>query len=515
MLAAACLLAMSAPVSAAWLEARTDHFIVYSEGKERAVRDFASRLERFDQGMRIIRGLPDRPEDRANPLTVYVVDNQEAVRKLCAGGRSINKSGCGEVAGFYQGHVEGSVAFTPRYSGNGNKLDLSAQIVLFHEYSHHVMLANFSAAYPEWFVEGFAEFNSTARFDKDGIIGFGVAAMHRAYGLVYGTSMPIEELLTGETGKMNGEKSDVFYGRGWLLTHYLTFSETRDGQLAKYLNAVNSGVSSLDAARSAFGDLKTLDKELDTYLKGKFSYIPLPVPELDDSRVIVRTLTPGEQAMMLIRMQSDRGVDKESAATLVAQARLLAQPFPNDPGAQLALAEAEYDAGNDDLAEAAADRVLAAKPDSYGALLYKGRVRMRRAGKAGLSDDAQWKQIRNWFIKANHVQPNGAEPLWLFYSSFRTQRIMPTRNAVAGLRRAFELVPQDPNVRFGLAQQYLNDNQLADARVILAPLAYDPHAGADNFARELIDLIDKKDVPGLRAAMRGEKPKGDEEAPGD
>ena len=43
----------AAPAQAAWLEARTEHFIVYSkDDSDASLREFATRLERFDKGMR-------------------------------------------------------------------------------------------------------------------------------------------------------------------------------------------------------------------------------------------------------------------------------------------------------------------------------------------------------------------------------------------------------------------------------------------------------------------------------
>ena len=48
---------------AAWFEIRTPHFIIYSEGSEKSVRDYASSLERFDKALRLLHGLGDRTED--------------------------------------------------------------------------------------------------------------------------------------------------------------------------------------------------------------------------------------------------------------------------------------------------------------------------------------------------------------------------------------------------------------------------------------------------------------------
>ena len=148
--------------------------------------------------------------------------------------------------------------------------------------------------------------------------------------------------------------------------------------------------------------------------------------------------------MMPVRLISKRGVDAAMAARVVVDARKLAAPFPNDPGAQDALAEAEFDNGNDDLAEAAADRALAANPKDRVAMMYKGRSRMRRASKAKVTDPAVWKDARGWFIKANHVENDDAAPLMFFYLSFEAEGQKPTANAVKGLEYAFQMRPRIP-----------------------------------------------------------------------
>lgn len=492
----------AAPAQAAWIEARTEHFIVYSkDDSDASLREFATRLERFDKGMRHLHRLPETPADRANPLTIYVVSDAAAVERLCNNGA--RRPTCTDVAGFYNGRAEGSVAFTPHRSGNGDPLDLNAQTVLFHEYTHHFMLQNFSAAYPAWFVEGFAEFNGTASFEKDGSVGFGKPAFHRYYGLLTGKPLPLARMLAPDSRDLRGDQREAMYGRGWLLTHYLTFSPARQGQLSTYLAAINQGTPGDQAATAAFGDIRKLDSELDKYLhRPTLSYLRLTAAITPTGPITIRQLTPGEGAMMPVRIISKRGVDAAMAARVVVDARRLAAPFPNDPGAQDALAEAEFDNGNDDLAEAAADRALAANPKDRVAMMYKGRSRMRRAQKAKVTDPAVWKDARGWFIKANHVENDAAAPLMFFYLSFEAEGQKPTANAVKGLEYAFQIAPQDPRLRWLLAGQYLVDRRFKEARATLAPLAFDPHAPADNRAAAIIALLDKGDTEAIAAKLK-------------
>ena len=482
------------PAQAAWLEASTNHFVIYSDAKPDELRAFATRLEKFDKALRWLRNMPDRDGGASNRMIVYVVPNAEAIRRLCGRRRG---GGCANVAGFYVARAGGSIAYTPRRVGGGSKFDIDSETVLFHEYTHHFMYQNFAGAYPVWFSEGFAEFNSTASIGKDGKVGIGLVANHRLYGLVSRKPLTVPAMLGIADEALRGDKREAVYGRGWLLTHYLTFEPTRKGQLTNYILKINDGVPALKAAEAAFGDLKQLDRELDAYLKRKeLAYWEIPADKLPIGPIAIRALGAGEAATMPVRLRSDRGVDATEAAAVVIEARRLAAPFPKDAPAQGVLAEAEFDVGDDAAADAAADRALASDPSSPQALIYKGMVAVRRASAAKTQDAAAWKLARSWFLKANRLDPDRAEPLMLFYLSFSEAGQAPTRNAVAGLMRAFELAPEDQGLRWTVARQQLMDGSAANARKTLAALAFDPHvSSANNRAAALIALIDKGEKP--------------------
>ena len=127
---------------------------------------------------------------------------------------------------------------------------------------------------------------------------------------------------------------------------------------------------SIEAATKAFGDLKALNKEMNKRLSGssfpayKLSNDRLPKPE-----VSLRPLRPGEKAMIALRMRSDRGVNRETAQPILAEATPIAAKYADDPVVQGWFAEMALDAGRNDVAEAAADRALALDPKSSQALV--------------------------------------------------------------------------------------------------------------------------------------------------
>ncbi len=504
----ACALLGASPSRAAWMEAGSDHFLVYGDVSPQRIENFANRLERFDQAMRIVMKLDNERPAPANRLTVYIVSNAAAVQKLCG-------AGCRDIYGFYEPRASGSVAFTPARAGSGTKYELNADIVLFHEYAHHLLMSSNATMLPGWLNEGFAEFASTSTIDKDGAVEVGRVAVHRAYGLMVAEQMPVARLLAADRGKLSAEDREQVYSRGWLLTHYLVFTPEREGQLARYLALLGKGQPPLAAGKEAFGDLTVLDRALDTYKRQTKWKILVVGPNLLHVGVVaVRPLRPGEAALMPDRLRSDRGVTRDTAMPLAADASARAAAFADDPWVQGVLAEMQFDAGQDDAAEAAADRALAKDAKSIQALTYKGLVHLRRAAADPTATPQRWQEARGWLVKANHLEPDAANPLVRYYDSFALAKQPPPDSARRGLERAAVLVPQDLGVRTRLALCYVEDGKLPEARAALAALAFDPHAAPDNAAAKLVAMIDAgADAPTVAAAAKKDADTGDK-APG-
>lgn len=492
------LAAVASPASATWREASTKHFVIYSEQSERELRDFATRLERYDSAMRADRGVADVDRGPANRLTVFAVENATAVQRL-AGDKG------GTIAGFYEPRAGRSVAFMPRRLGNGGEHDVDGEYVLRHEYAHYFMFENFSSiAFPRWFSEGFAELNAGARVNGDGSVDLGLPATHRVYGLKFVMTFTINDLLEPRGKKFSPAELDAFYGRAWLLTDMLTFDPRRKGQLATFLLALNEGKSGMEAAKIAFGNISKLDVDMDSYLKrASFPYKTIPAANVSTGPIAMRQLTAGEEAAMPVRLVSNKGVNPQQAKELVGFARKRAAPYPNDHGAQMMLAEAELDADNYKEAEAAADRALAADRNSVQAHLYKGYAQMRQAKAAKTKDAATWRAVRHWFILANRLDPKNPEPLIAFYDTFQAAGESPSANAVAGLKTAYMLAPQDKDLRWKAARQFLVDGDAAQARIALGPIAYYPEArgGIVDYAAAVLETLKGGDVKAALAQM--------------
>jgi tetratricopeptide (TPR) repeat protein len=476
-LLAALLLLAPGTAHAAWHEASGAHFVVYSDDRPERLKDFATKLERFDKALRWVLNVPDQAPGPNNRLTVYVVSNVREIQQLAGNQR---------IAGFYQARASGSVAFVPRRAGD----DDAPEAILLHEYAHHFMFNNWpESAFPKWLVEGWAEFYGATNLTRQNV-ELGVVPYGRGPSILEGNWLPADKLLVAETLKLNEQQFAGLYGRGWLLTHYLINGGKRPGQLAAYIRAINEGKNLVEAAK-VFGDLAVLDRELERYKRGAITYHRLANTALTVGEVTMRQLTPGEAATMDVRIKSKRGVNSETAPGIYAEAKKAAAPFPGDAGAQLMLAEAAFDAGDHAAAEAAADRAIAANPKLVDAHLYKARAKMELMTKKGDLTKESWAAVRRSIIAANRLDPEDPEPLIDYYRSFFEAGERPSKQALAGFFYAADLAPHDLGLRMNAAYAYVADGKPDRAKALLRPIAFSPHGGGmSQAAAKLIADID-------------------------
>lgn len=480
--AAALFLFVSGDALAAWYEASSDHFVIYADESEKEIRKYSDRLERYYSAMSVMLPSKDVKPSPSNRVTIYVVKSERIVRKLYGSGTDSRY-----VKGFYMPRAGGSLAIIPPIDVGGSNASES-ELVLLHEYAHHFMAENAPYMVPRWYGEGFAEYFATAKFESDGSVGLGLAAQHRAYELfnMQVRDVSIEQLLDSKLYVSGKSKNyDNFYGRSWLLFHYLFSDDARRKTLVDYLNRLNNGEAEIAAATAAFGDLKALDKALDSYLKKRMMYFKVPRSLLRVGEITVRRLSEGEEASMPVRIRSKRGVDEKIAAEVVLEAREVAAKYPDEPAVQAALAEAEFDAGNVDAAISAADKALAVDPGNMTALIQKGYALTRVANEA--KTEKAWIAARKHFISVNKIENDNPIPLIHYYLSFTRQNKEPNKAALEGLEWALELAPYDASLRMMVARREMQDKRFAEAINTIRPLAYNPHAGADNPAIALLE----------------------------
>jgi tetratricopeptide (TPR) repeat protein len=472
------IMGFATPAQAAWKEATTRHFRIYSQGGDKALSDFAIKLERFDRLLRTRYDIPD--VDQPQRLTIFMLPTADAVS------RSLDAAKGGKfVAGYYTSRDRGSIAVVHRQESDA-KGALDADAVLFHEYAHHFMLRYFPVAYPAWYIEGFAEFFSTVDFTAAGNAKTGLPAYFRAYSLVNGPSLPAERLFTVTGGELKADERGVFYGRSWLLTHYLERAESRKGQMSAYLRGINEGKSSLAAAQAAFGDLKQLDKELNNYLRGSLTYATQLQPTPAPSQLDIKTLSESLSELVPLRLKSMRGIRSDKAAALAQELRAYTTKYPAEADGWYMLADAYAEAKQDNDASVAVEMALKLDPTFSRALLLKAEIALRKLRDSASATPAEWKTVRSMIVKANRANVNDPMPLLRYYQSWAAEGADPNPVAYDGVRRAYEMVPEATNIRIVYASSLARQKKYDDAIKLIEPVAFAPHENSDSIAARRI-----------------------------
>jgi tetratricopeptide (TPR) repeat protein len=500
-----------------WKLAESDHFKIYGVGDEKYLTKLSGRLEAVHYLLKIATRMQEPADGKVVKVKVYVVDDIADVRQLIGDPQS-------SAAGYYDPQLAGAISVIPRKTGSDGSF--SGELILFHEYAHHFMLQYQAAAYPAWYVEGFAEIVATASFEKQGMITFGKAAKHREREMQYTNRYPAAKMVDGTYLKESRNAEGWGYDDAWALAHYLTFSDDRKGQLSAYLNAINAGKSFAEAAVH-FGDLNRLSRDLNVYIDGgSVPYKSPPLPSEIMKEPDIRTLTVAEAEFIEPSIEMERVTQistREEYDALVKhrekQGRPLKKDFdtyfaeesavrdkwmttlngkvarlPNDAVSWTVKAQAECMAKDFAKCQASADRALALQPEQWEALLRKGQALLGLANDEATPDrKAAAKDARKWLLKANAANPAAHEALLYYYESYRAEGRGAPEDAIASLEQVVDTIPQIGGPRLMLAQELIGRGRFAEARKRLKPLAYSPHeSSAQRAALAILEAMEEK-----------------------
>ncbi len=454
------------PAEARWLEAESPHFIVYSDGTEPRLREFALLLEDYDGLLRALTATKAEPSP--NKLRVYLVKGPAALRQV----RDVANT----TAGMYVAAPGGTAAFAIRRD-SGGEFGIEGEDVVLHEYAHHFMTHYYPYGYPAWYVEGFAEYLMTAEFTPTRI-EIGRFSANRGVSLTHGSWIAAETLLTRRPDELRPDQRAMFYAQAWLAVHYLNRVPGKLAALRQYLTAIGNGTPTADAFQTAFGtDFAGFQRELKRYMAGKMTYSAFdrraaaaPPP------VSIRALPASADELLLPLANLRAGVGPAWREERLAQVRTAAARHADDGFAQRVLALAEAQIGDPAAAIAVADRLLARDATDAEALLARATALMAQARDAPGDDRPLLAQARQAFVRANRAAPNQV-PILFGYAQVQLASGPPTRNVLDVLLLARQLAPQVAEIGLLTAHVAMRQGDFAVAETLLRPIAFNRHGG--------------------------------------
>lgn len=459
------------PAQAAWLRVETDRFVVYGQGGEKSVRDFATKLTTYDW---VLRNFHPSTLDRkaGTKVQVFLLADQSDLRRV----RPFLQR---YTLGFYSAMNEGVFAFAVKSEGL-----VGADNVLFHEYAHHFMLENFPAAYPAWFVEGWAEYFMTTEIGKDQI-KIGNYNQGRAYSIFNQTWLPLEELLSKTTGETRPERTNAYYAEAWLLTHYMRSDDTRAKQLDTAIKAIADGKDPVKSFESATGgSLADLTAALKKYRK--LPMLGIRNPDLTP-QMKVTAMPRSADDLLLDEMRLVLWSTGRPDPDFLAGVRRKAARYPGDALAERTLARAEFVMGDVAAGEAIMKRRLDAGPNDVEDLLLAGTGQVMAGMRTPAQREARYRAARPLLAKAYQLDKGDFRTLYAYALSRSIEPVFPTDNDLAALTEARYLAPAVQENSFRLGMALLKKGRRDDAAKVLAPVLNNPHGGrAAEQARTLL-----------------------------
>ncbi|MBZ5648426.1 MAG: tetratricopeptide repeat protein [Acidobacteriia bacterium] len=461
-LAASVVAWLSIPAPAQeWVEVKSPHFSVITDGGEKRGREIALRFEQ----MRAVFGQLFNRKYVSLPVPLEIVGfrNGKEMRPYVPlfQGKPV------EVAGLFEQGEDRSFIL----------IDLSSEAgweVVFHEYAHQLLNGNFPPT-AAWFDEGFAEFLGSMEIDKNSY-AVGRAPQGVAYTLQSNRLMPAKQLFAvsrqSETYNKSGDSRHLFYAQSWLTVHYL-YDRKKMKETGQYFLLVNNQHVPIEqAVQQAFGmDVKKFDEEIATYLrmnravgwKGQLA------EQVDMSTFTAAPIAPLDARATLadVKLHSP---DHHEEAVKEFEDILKAQPDNATAHRGLGYAylhQDDFDRAGEHFRQAA--RLSTTDPRVY---YFSALVVARQAMLAGRSPREQLSEMKKDLARAIQLDPNFADAYSIL--GFANMIEGDSEAAITNCKKAADLSPRTENYSLNLARAYLMANRWADAKPILERLKGSP-----------------------------------------
>jgi len=302
------LLVIMASVCAAadkvkWIEVRSIHFNLVTNGDEKHAREVALHLEELRAffGQVLNRSELNQPI----PLQVVALRSADEMQRLEAG----SDSKLGGEPGFFQASSDRDYMV----------LDLSAPDPwksVLHNFAHSLLNGNYPQT-PLWFDEGLADYFSTVGVGNKDITA-GKPPEGAMELLQSGTWIPLPDLMSVSRASKEFNEADrhsMFYSESWLTFDYL-FTTGQMSEAGKFFALTMDQHSTVeDALKQAFSmDAKQFDEALHQFAhspKNQAQSRPLPL-ELEQMRTysVEPVTTINAQAMVAdVQVHSASGLD--------------------------------------------------------------------------------------------------------------------------------------------------------------------------------------------------------------
>lgn len=436
-----------------WIEVQTPHFVVLTNSGEKQGRRIADQFERMRSVFHKI--FPRARVDPGSPIVVLALKDKKDFRAL-------------EPSAYLaKGQLDLAGLFLRAADKNYVLLRLDAEgehpyATIYHEYTH--LLSSHAEWMPLWINEGLAQFYENTDINGKEVL-LGQASIGELYFLQQNRLLPLPTLFAVDHNSPyyhEENKGSMFYAESWALTHYLSVKDYQEktDRLTKYLESVSKHVDPVTAATQAFGDLKKLQSDLDSYIsRGQIGYFKMAGgTDVDDSTFKVQSLTTTQADAIRADFLACNEREKDAR-------QLLEQILHDDP-ANVAGHETmgflAFKEGKLDEAEKWYEKAVKLDSQSFLAHYYFATIAMR---EGQLSGDRQ-SQIESSLLAATKLNPDFA-PAYDQLAAFYGMQHKNLEDAHRLTLMAVQLEPNNVGFRTNAANVLMEMERPKDAIAVL------------------------------------------------
>lgn len=442
-----------------WVEVRSPNFIVVSNAGEKQARKAALQFEQIRVAFRqTIAMAADHPTP---VVTILAVKDESSMRDLLpeywAKGHS-HPAGlfASQINQFYAAVRLDAQDVDPRLSRYVNPYE-----TFYHEYYHAISLP-YVPGLPLWLAEGLAEFFGHTEITEK-LITTGNTDPLLLLELQNSPWIPLSALFDVDRNSPyynEGNKTSIFYEESWVLTHYLMAGNkgAHRPMLAAYLEALDRGKSSSEAATIAFGDLKKLQNDLQVYVhSGSFDRLAHPAAPFNEAQLQFRALSEAEADAYRGGFEVVRG-HYQDATPMLDEAQHL------DPNVALTyqyLALSEFFQGQRDKALESSSKAISLDPkNSFTRYL---RAFLQTNGSVIGNNPQSEEDLR----QAIALSPDFA-PAYGLLAIYLAANNRSLDEAFTFAKKAISFEPANSNLQLALAQVLVRQKKFKEADLAVA-----------------------------------------------
>lgn len=375
-----------------WVRAESTHFVVYSDAARSDVEAFTAKMERFWLMLRVFSHVETDVAAGTPKEVLYYLADEQALGQIdpqapeyaiglytaCADAQT----GFG-VHMYYQENREQALEKRPENEG------LS---YIYQAYARDFFHRRAMTGAPLWFIEGYAQYFSTTRFDGNevvlGMAPNALAILLKRLGAGYMYSLDYADVLVGNDSHGYNQAGaaglgNEFEARSWLLTHWILSDKDNLAHFQAYIKLVDAGQDRVKAFKTAFGVTPGgLNHILWVYVR-KLQALKFQVKSgsSPDPDIAVAQMPVSAERLLMTEAALKACPSEGRGQALLKAARSEAARYPGDAYAQTVLARAEASFGDAGQALTLLNGLIAEAPQDATLQALKGTA-LLRSGQA-------------------------------------------------------------------------------------------------------------------------------------